>query len=340
MTDSTLPAQGGTYAELLQPGINPLAIRKGIITDILIRDYRNLDDTVHNLADPSVGLDANGYFSPYAQDGTLRSDLLVTSTSPNLGFYHLGELHEDGNKIGHDTKVQPTMTAQSKRAARFDVTSDDDIITIKALEGNPIVDALRYDLPLSDLPDLGQASYTVARPAESMLIERQVIALGFDSDNFFAQTFPRMALQDRGDDNWNKHDPDTLEIHLGSLLCPFVGVPVLYHREGASWRALQGVPVFGSVAPVAAAVSGAKATITFAPPTSKSSSYEYTVEQSTDGGTTWTTATVASTAGSSSVVVTVSGLTVSSSYVFRVTAVGTSKLSTVSAKTNSVTAIA
>lgn len=340
MTDSTLPAQGGTYDELLQPGVNPLAVRKGIITDILIRDYRNQDDTVHDLSDPTVGLGADGYFSPYAQDGTLRSDLLVTSSaSPNLGFYHLGSLHEDGTKIGHDTKVQPTMIAQSKRAVRFDVTSDDDIITIKALEGTPLIDALRYDLPLSDLPDLGQANYTVARPAESMLIERQVIALGFDGDNFFAQTFPRMALQDRGDDNWNKHDPDTLEIHLGSLLCPFVGKPVLYHREGGSWRSLQGVPVFAS-APVAAAVSGAQATITFAPPTSKSSSYTYTVEQSSDGGTTWTDATVASTTGSTSVVITVDGLTISTSYKFRVTAVGTSLLSTVSAPSGAVTAIA
>lgn len=339
MTDPTLPAQGGTYEDLLQPNINPLAVRKGIITDILIRDYRNLDDTIHDLSDPAVGLGADGYFSPYAQDGTLRSDLLVTGAAGNLGFYHLGSLHEDGNKIGHDTKVQPTMIAQSKRAVRFDVTSDDDIVTIKALEGTPIVDHLRYDLPLSDLPDLGQANYTVARPAESMLIERQVIALGFDGDNFFAQTFPRMALQDRGDDNWNKHDPDTLEIHLGSLLCPFVGKPVLYHREGASWRSLQGVPVFAA-APAAAAVSGAQATVTFAPPTSKSSSYTYTVQQSTDNGTTWTDATVVSTTGTASVVITVGGLTVSSSYVFRVTAVGTSLLSTMSAKSGSVTAIA
>lgn len=334
-----LPTTGGTYEALLQPSVNPLTPRKGIITDVLIRDYRNLDDTVHDLSSTAAGLGLDGYFSPYAQDGTLRSDLLVTSSSPNLGFYHLGSLHEDGLKIGHDTKVQPLMIAQSKRAVRFDVTSDDDIITIKAVEGNPIVDALRYDLPLSDLPDLGQAGYTVARPAESMLIERQVIALGFDGDNFFAQTFPRMALQDRGDDNWNKHDPDTLEIHLGSLLCPFVGKPVLYHREGASWRSLQGVPVF-SAPPVAAAISGAKATVTFDPPTSKSSSYTYTVEQSTDGGTTWTDATVQSTTGTASVVITVSGLTVSTSYVFRVTAVGTSLLSTRSASSNSVTAVA
>lgn len=336
---SSQPSSGGTYASIMQPGVNTLAVRKAIITDILIRDYHNTDGTVHDLSASAVGLNADGYFTPYAQDGTLRSDLLVTAPTPNLGFYHLGSLDESGLKIGHDTKVKDTMIAQSKRAARFDVTQDDDLLTIKAVEGNPIVDALRYDLPLSNLPDLGAAGYTVARPAETSLIERQVIALGFDGDNFFAQTFPRMALQDRGDDNWNKDDPDTLEIHLGSLLCPFVAKPVIYYREGSSWRALQGVPVFAAT-PTATAVAGTSATISFAEPTSLSSSYTYTVQQSSDGGSTWQDATVGTTATTSgTVTLTVTGLTASTSYTFKVTATGTSQLSTTSAATASITAI-
>src|SRR5881628_3245986 len=187
-----LPASGGTYAAQLQPGINPLAVRKAIITDILIRDYLNPDGTVHNLADPAVGLNTDGKFSPFAADGRLRTDLLVTASGSNLGFYHLGGLHEDGTKMGYKTDVADTMIAQSKRAVRFDVTSDNDIITIKALEGIPIVDALRYDLPLTNLKDVGVAGYTIAKGAETALVERQVIALGFDGDNYFAQTFPRM----------------------------------------------------------------------------------------------------------------------------------------------------
>lgn len=330
-----LPANGGTYGTLLQPGINPLAVRKAIITDILIRDYLNADGTVHNLADTAVGLNTSGLFSPFAGDGKLRTDLLG---SDGLGFYHLGALHEDGTKMGYNTDVADTMIAQSKRAVRFDVTSDNDIVTIKAMEGNPIVDALRYDLPLANLPDMGQAEYTIAKAAETALIERQVIAIGFDGDNYFAQTFPRMALRNRGDSDWNKADVDVMEVELGSLLCPYVGKPVLWHREGAAWRGLQGAPVFAA-APVATATSGQTATIAFAKPTSKSTSFTYVVEKSNDGSTGWTAATVTDTAGTANLTITVSGVTTSSTWYFRVKATGTNNITTTSANTNSVVGI-
>lgn len=330
-----LPANGGTYSALLQPGINPLAVRKAIITDILIRDYLNADGTVHSLADAAVGLNTDGYFSPFAIDGKLRSDLLGDT---GLGFYHLGALHEDGTEMGYNTDVADTMIAQSKRAVRFDVTSDNDIITIKAMEGIPLVDALRYDLPLADLPDVGKAEYTIAKAAETALIERQVIALGFDGDNYFGQTFPRMALRNRGNANWNKADVDVTEVELGSLLCPYVGKPVLWHREGSSWRGLQGAPVFAA-APVATAVTGQKADIVFALPTSKSSSFTYVIEKSNDGSTGWTAATVESTSGTSTVTIRVTGVTTSLTWYFRVKATGTNKITTTSANTASIVGI-
>lgn len=329
-----LPANGGTYADLLQPGVNPLAVRKAIITDILIRDYLDENGLVRSLADPSVGLNTDGLFSPFAVDGKLRTDLIGDD---GLGFYHIGALHEDGNEMGYKTNVANTMIAQSKRAVRFDVTEDNEIVTIKALEGNPIVDTLRYDLALEDLPDLGQAGYTLAMPAETSLIERQVIVLGFDGDNYFGQTFPRMALQDRGNSAWNKKDPDTMEIHLGALLCPYVGFPVLWHREGAAWRGLQGAPVF-SAAPTAAAVSGQKATVSFVPPTSKSSSYTYIVEKSNDG-VTWSTATVVTTTGTNPVVITVSGITASQTWYFHVKATGTNNITTTSMSSASIVGV-
>lgn len=333
-----LPANGGTYATLLQPGINPLAVRKAIITDILIRDYLNADGTVHNLADTSVGLNTDGLFSPFAADGKLRTDLLITASGSNLGFYHLGALHEDGTEMGYNTDVADTMIAQSKRAVRFDVTQDNDIVTIKAMEGNPIVDALRYDLPLANLPDLGKAGYTIAKAAETALIERQVIAIGFDGDNYFAQTFPRMALRNRGNSNWNKADVDVMEVELGSLLCPHVGKPVLWHREGAAWRGLQGAPVFAA-APTATPVVGQKADVVFAKPTSKSSSFTYVVEKSNDGVSGWTTATVESTSGTSTVTIRVTGITASSTWYFRVKATGTNSITTTSANSASIVGI-
>lgn len=330
-----LPANGGTYAALLQPGINPLAVRKAIITDLLIRDYLNADGTVHNLGDPDVGLNADGNFSPFAIDGKLRSDLIGAT---GLGFYHLGALHEDGTKMGYKTDVKDTMIAQSKRAVRFDVTADNDIVTIKAMEGIPIVDALRYDLPLANLADVGVAGYTIAKAAETALIERQVIALGFDGDNYFAQTFPRMALRNRTDSNWNKADVDVMEIELGALLCPYVGKPALWHREGSSWRGLQGAPVFAA-APTATAVAGQKADVVFTKPTSKSTTYTYVVEKSNTGTSGWTTATVETSSGTSTITIRVTGITASSTWFFRVKATGTNNITTTSQASTSIVGI-
>lgn len=329
-----LPTTGGTYGALLQPGINPLTIRKMIVTDLLIRDYLNPDGTVHNLADSAVGLNDEGNFTPFAADGKLRTDLLGDS---GLGFYHIGSLHEDGLEMTANTDVSELMIAQSKRAVRFDVTSDNDGITIKALEGIPLVDALRYDLPLFNLKDVGEAGYTIRKPAETPLIERQVIALGFDGDNYVAETFPRMSLRNRGNTNWNKADPDTMEIELGSLLCPYVGSPSLRHRDGASWRGLQGAPIFAA-APVATAVVGQKADVVFAKPTSKSSSFSFIVEKSNDG-VAWTTAVPESTTGTTNITVRVGGVTSSQTWYFRVKATGSNKLQTTSASSASIVGI-
>lgn len=331
-----LPNTGGTYAATLQPTINPLAVRKMIVTDILIRDYFNDDGTVRSLADADVGLNADGVFSPFALDGKLRTDLLITSDDdPNLGFYHLASLHEDGIEMSYDTSVSDTMIAQSKRAVRFDVTSDNDGITIKAMEGIPLVDALRYDLRLSSLADIGEQGYYITKPAETPLVERQVIALGFDQDYYTAQVFPRMSLKNRGNTSWNKADADLMELELGALLCPYVGTPAIFLREGANWRGLQGYPTFAA-APVATATAGQEAEIVFDVPTSKSSSFTYVVEKSNDGSTGWTTATTDTTAGTTEITITVTGITTSLTWYFRVKATGTNGLTTTSSNSNSV----
>lgn len=312
---------------MFQSGINPLAVPKGTIVDALVRDYFDPDGNVRDLSDPAVGLGEDGYFSPFAADGRVRTDLIGED---GLGFYHIGALHEDGLEMTYKTDVSETMIAQSKRAVRYDVTADNDGVTIKAVEGNPIVDALRYDKPLDSLKDIGTAGYTIVKDAETVLVERQVIVFGFDGDNLFAQTFPRMSLRDRGNSNWNKKDPDTMELQLGALLCPYVGSPALWHREGAKWRGFQGNPVFAA-APVATAVVGQKADIVFARPTSKSSTFEYVVEKSNNGTSGWTTAVVEDVTGTSNITIRVTGITSSQNWYFRVKATGSNAKTTTSA---------
>lgn len=330
-----VPATGDTYANILQPGLNASAVRKGIITDLLIRDYLDPNGIPRSLAHPDAGLDVDGVFTPWALDEKLRNDLIITSiVVPNLGFYHIGLIDESGIGFTTDTNVEGLRAAQTKRAIRFDVTEEDDEITIKALEGNPIVDALAHDKPLANLQDLGQKGYKVVKDPETQLITRQVIALMFDGEHRSSKTFPRMQLKSHGDTDWNKADADIMEVTLGALLDPLTKTPVIIHRAGTAWLGLQGVPLFA--APPVAAVGGAEgATVTFAEPTSKSSSYTYTVTSNpAEAGLNIVSVNDSNPAA---VVLTLDGLTTSQQDSFTVHAEGSSGLVGDSQESNQIT---
>ncbi|PQM44748.1 hypothetical protein C1Y40_05097 [Mycobacterium talmoniae] len=336
----TLPATGGTWADILQDSLNPLAERYWPITDVLIRDYFNADGTVFNLADPSVGLGAEGVFTPFAADGTLRSDLLITAPAPNLGFYHLGELKEDAMSITPDQTIQQTPTAQSIRSTRNVLTKLDDKIQFTAMESTPLVDALRYELPLSGgLPEYGTPGYQVKRPISDVLQARIIVLLGFDNNDGQrkAEVFPLCYTDKKGKTEMQRKNADSLELTYEPLGDPYTKSVMWICRDGQQWRAAAPGPIFSGV-PVATAVTGLKATIVFPTPTGDSP-FTYTVAQQSGGTGSFTASTLS---GSPSVsggntTLTVSGLTASTAYVFQVTATDANGKSTTATNTASIT---
>lgn len=322
-------------------GYNPLGIRKGIITNILMRDYHG---GLTNLADPLVGLNTDGVFTPYALDGKYRTDLMLPAF-PGGQFYDLGAIKDDGVKISANTDVEETMIAQSRRPQRYDLTKETDEIQFSCREDTPTIDLLRFDMPLANVPDIGKTSYAVKKPAEGDLIERQVIALAEDGDHRFAYIFPRVARSKIGDSQLNKKDPHDFDVTYGAILCPFANYPVAVAREGIGWRSLGGYPVFPAPAPVATGITGLLATIVFTVPylvhDPKPDVFTYTVEKAVSPFTTWTSATVTlTTLVGSTVTLTVSGLTNAIQYQFRVTATATvNSLAAVSLNSNTATGL-
>lgn len=225
------PSTGSAWTDVY--GFNPLGIRKGIIVNILIRDYAG---SATNLRASSHGLNSSGLFSPYAVDGLYRTDL-TASNFPGGRFYDVGALSEDGIRITPDLSVEGVRVAQARRAQRFDVGEENDELMFTCRESNNIVDALRFDLPLSNLQATGATNYTVAKPMESPLIERQAIAFAEDGGQRFAYIFPRLARKSVGQSNLNRQDPDDLELTYGAIPCPYADTPVYLVRDGASWRA-------------------------------------------------------------------------------------------------------
>jgi hypothetical protein len=316
---------------------NPLGIRKGLITNILIRDYNG---AATNLRDSAAGLNTNGLFTPYATDGLYRTDLLDPSFSGGQ-FYDVGALKDDGIKLTPDVSVEGVKVAQARRAQRYDITDENDEIMFTCRESNPVVDALRFDLALAGLGDAGSPGYTVTKPSESDLIERQIIALAEDGNNRFAYVFPRVSRKKVGATQLNRKDPDDLELTYGALICPFVDAPIYIVREGSGWRSLAGSVIWAST-PVATSASATTATVTFTKPRLSNDpqpdAFTYTVERKTGAGA-WTAATVSGspTVSGSTVTVTVSGLTTATAYTFRVTATAAGSQAATSAVSNSIT---
>lgn len=238
------PSTGSAWTEVY--GFNPLGIRKGIIVNILIRDYKGADTS---LRDAATGLNTKGLFSPYAVDGLYRDDL-TDPAFPGGQWYDVGALSEDGIKITPDLSVEGVRVAQARRAQRFDVGEENDELMFVCRESNNIVDALRFDLPLdADLQDTGDLNYTVIKPMESNLVERQAIAFAEDGDQRFAYIFPRLGRKNVGESNLNRQDPDDLELTYGAIPCPYTDTPVYLVRDGVGWRSqvnVGGSPPSGS----------------------------------------------------------------------------------------------
>jgi hypothetical protein len=325
-------------------GYNPLGIRKGIITNILMRDYHG---SLTNLADPLVGLNTDGVFTPYALDGGYRTDLLLPSF-PGGQWYDLGALKDDGVKLASNTDVEETMIAQSRRPQRYDLTKEGDELTFTCREDNPTVDLLRFDMPLINIQDVGKQSYALRKPAEGDLVERQAIALAEDGDHRFAYIFPRVARSKIEDTAINKKDPHDFGVTYGALLCPYALYPVAIAREGIGWRAQGGAPVFPAPAPVATAVAGATATLSFTVPMllhdPKPDVFTYVVKKTAmPAGTPTTTATQVGspTLVGTTVTITLSGITAAAQWKFSVEATATvNSQMTTSSDSNTITGLA
>lgn len=230
----SLPSTGVEWSAAYGDAWNALNIRKALITNILIRDYNG---SATSLRASAAGVNATGVFTPYATDGKYRSDLL-SSNFPGGRFHDVGALKDDGVRLSPDVSVEAVKIAQSRRSQRWDITDEDDEIMFTCRESNPVVDRLRFDKPLASLNSLGAAGYTEIKPAESELIERQIIALAEDGDHRFAYVFPRVARKAVGPTQLNRQDPDDLELTYGALICPFVDAPVYIVRDGSAWRSL------------------------------------------------------------------------------------------------------
>lgn len=269
-----LQASGKPWAQALQPNLNPLNVRYWQVTHAIIRDY---DPTgVFNLAAPGVGLGqvftANGttanLFTPFAADNiSIRTDLLTSSSGANQGFYDLGLLKEDSQEWTLDETLTETPSAQFVRSVRNVFTKLDDKIMLVPLESGPLTDFLRYELPLAGgVPTLGTAGYGLARGNTDQTIERTLALIGIDTNaNLISRVFPRVVTDKKGKASAGRKEPDAMPLSYSVLPDPFTGQSMWVVRAGSAWLGAGNLS-FEIAPPVASPVTGLKANIVFPTP--------------------------------------------------------------------------
>lgn len=339
-----LPTTGDTWANVLEPTLNPLSVRKGLITDIIIADYLNVDGTVKRLDLPAAGLNSNGVFTPFAQDNQLRSDLLIGSQGGSyLGGYHIGHLKDSGWTLTPDITVDETATAQGIWSLRNDVTKATVEIMLSAQESGPLNDYLFLDKPLNaGIPDIGQSQYSIPAPYGSNLVERIVIAIGVDGGHLFAITLPRTSRKKVGKWEAQKKNELATDHTFAGVIDPFTKTPFIISRGGNAWTALGGAPIFGVVAPTATAVTGLKATLAFPAPTGLDvGSVTYTATKTTGGVTTPLTLTGSPSVSGGTVTLTsaTNQLVNGTSYTLNAIATGDNGAASTSLPSNSITGL-
>lgn len=308
---------------------DPTRIKKALFGSVLFRDWNGAATSMST-------------YSPFdPTTGNLSSTILTTD-----GWYDSGLVSENGVSFTPKYTTVETMAWQSRLSQRTDVTIDQEEIAAEFMQATPLIDALREQIPLTNLPTVGTTGYTITKPITPQTVYRQMMVLGVDgsqgANEYFGAMFPRVLMVKPEKVDYNSKTATLWKMTFDSYLDPYSAFAVRRFREGPMWRASGGTTSTPGT-PVAVAVAGGIATLTFTPPTSLNGPFIYNVNQTLSSTTTAVSGSNLTVVSQSptSVVLRVAGLTPpAGSYTFVVQATGANGSQSVpSAASNAITSL-
>lgn len=261
------------YWESIFQGNSP-RILKALYGSFLIRDWNGSLTSLAN-------------FTPFAEDGNLDGTLIGLNGGQQ-GWFDIGYTDENGVQFNPKYTTVDTMVWQSRMAQRTDVTLDQEEAQVTAVESNPLIDYINWQLPLdANIPGIGDEGYKLLKPLVPQQRYRQICAIGVDGstgDNeYFATVYARALMVKPDKYEYQAKKEVATPFTFDSYPDPSSGFAVARFREGPAWRA-SGGSTSALLAPVATAVTGAKAELTFAPPSSHNGPFTYSVQESVSAG--------------------------------------------------------
>jgi hypothetical protein len=229
--------------------------------------------------------------------------------------------------------VDDTKIWQSRRSQRTDITEDDEEIMFSCSETTPLVDYLWRNLPIGftgvpTFPSLGTSGYSVTKPFYSDTVYRQILVIGVDGSvgpngqpEYAIEMRPRVSLSKKNKKQWAAKQVDITELTYTSHLDPFTGTDALTLRGGIVWLDEGGpvvLPTITTLTATATSVPTHSATVVFNAPTSPNQPFTYALTAQVNGTGGYIAQTSTAVTASGVVTATVTGLTATSTYTFKV----------------------
>lgn len=233
----TQPATGVTYKESGVGTVDNRFYSRGPLAAVLIRDNRGATTDIS----PQTTGGAVAW-SPFAQDGELRDDLLawelvdgdwVLNGTSNEGFHRLGAFEERGGpQRTANIRQDDAMILQSLWPFQTDMTSRTKTLEFTAVETlNPLLVRLRMNLPLNDTDGTslvefpGTADYSQTEPVDADQVDRQILAIYAKKISglglYHVEGLPLVHLTDIGNYRRSKTDPDAPSLSYRALPDPY-----------------------------------------------------------------------------------------------------------------------
>ena len=367
---ATQPTTGGTWNAGGYADLDSRFPQRGGLVCVAIRQNQGA------LTNISPFTSTGAYnFSPLAVDNTLRQDLFAAqlvngvwtpNPNTNLGFLNMGWFKESGG-VSRKSKTDSDdlMGLQSNWPLDTDIVKQEKTIMLTPIETiKPLLQRVRRNQPLINpatgallVEDAGQTGYfsgtqvdAVFTPYQMLLIRRRVSSAG---TFYTVEPVPLSKLVDVGESKMDKKEADAADLSFRVLPDNYFLIPDPNGAGdyvpgidgiwvgGSAWTAVGGAPIVSATPPVAVAGTTGKASFTFAVPTGGDvQNDQITAQFSTNGGTTWSAATLVVPAGvtivSGVVTVQVTGLTAGAT-VFRGVVTGDNGVVTNTPASNSVT---
>lgn len=238
----TQPMVGTSWSAGGFTDIHKPFIERGGLQAVFIRDNRGAETDMSPFEDDLTTVK----FSPFAQDGQLRSDLLirkrvdgkyVMNTDPNEGWWHIGCNTEDGGAEREpNTSSDDLMVLQSKYPVDTEVTEKSYTVRFVAVQtADPLIHRLEAELPLADesgdslVPLPGEANYGAGPILDADSPEYQLLLLYArrTSGGFIyrAEGYPAVKLDSQASKRRSKTDPDTFDATYKVLPNEYFMVP-------------------------------------------------------------------------------------------------------------------